>query len=101
MIRDNDCTEFDVDCLYSDEELETSRLGVKFAQGNVLIEDQFGLTDTLDLTVGLGYTGDDYLNQSALEPRVQLDWSTSDALTISAGFGCHSQLPSFDYTARS
>ncbi len=98
VIRDNGCTEFDVDCLYSDEELETSRVGVKFVQGNVFIEDQFGLTDTLDLTVGLGYSGDDYLNQSALEPRARLDWSTSDALTISAGFGRYSQLPSFDYT---
>ncbi len=98
VIRDNGCTEFDVDCLYSDEELETSRLGVKFVKGNVFIEDQFGLTDTLDLTVGLGYTGDDYLSQSALEPRARLDWSTSDALTVSVGFGRYSQLPSFDYT---
>jgi hypothetical protein len=98
VIRDNGCTEFDVDCLYSDKELETSRVGVKFVRGNVFIEDQFGLTDTLDLTVGLGYTGDDYLNRSALEPRARLDWSTSDALTISAGFGRYSQLPSFDYT---
>lgn len=97
-IRDNGCTEFDVDCLYSDEELETSRVGVQFVQGNVFIEDQFGLTDTLDLTVGLGYSGDDYLNQSAIEPRARLDWSASDALTISAGFGRYSQLPSFDYT---
>jgi hypothetical protein len=98
VIRDNGCTEFDVDCLFSDEELETSRIGVNFVQGNVFIEDQFGLSNTLDLTVGLGYTGDDYLNQSALEPRARLDWSTSDAVTISAGLGRYSQLPSFDYT---
>jgi len=98
VIRDNGCTEFDVDCLFSDEELETSRIGVNFVQGNVFIEDQFGLSNTLDLTVGLGYTGDDYLDQSALEPRARLDWSASEALSVSAGFGRYSQMPSFDYT---
>jgi hypothetical protein len=98
VVRDNGCTEFDVDCLFSDNELETSRVGVSFVQGNVFVEDQFGLTNTLDLTVGLGYTSDNYLNNSALEPRMRLDWSTSDAVTVSAGFGRYSQLPSFDYT---
>ena len=98
VIRDNGCTEFDVDCLYSDKELVTSRVGVTYTQGNIFIEDQLGLTDALDLTVGLGYTSDDYLDHSKLEPRVRLDWSTSDAVTVSAGFGRYSQLPSFDYT---
>ena len=98
VVRDNGCTEFDVDCLYSDEEFETSRIGVDFVQGNVFVEDQFGLSDSLDLTVGLGYTSDDYLNKSSFEPRARLDWSTSEALTVSAGFGRYSQLPSFNYT---
>ena len=98
VIRDTGCTEFDVDCLYSDDESETSRIGVNFVQGNIFVEDQFGLTDTLDLTVGLGYTADGYLNHSELEPRMRLDWSTSEAVTVSAGFGRYSQLPSFDYT---
>jgi hypothetical protein len=98
VIRDTGCTEFDVDCLYSDDEPETSRAGVNFVQGNVFIEDQFGLTGTLDLTVGLGYTADNYLDHSELEPRMRLDWSTTDAVTVSAGFGRYSQLPSFDYT---
>lgn len=98
VVRDNGCTEFDVDCLYSDEEFETSRIDLKYVQGNVFIEDQFGLTDTLDMTVGLGYTGDDYLNRSALEPRARLDWTAAEFLTISAGAGRYSQLPSFEYT---
>src|SRR5210317_1507624 len=98
VIRDNGCTEFDVDCLYSDEEPETSRVGLSSLQGNVFIDDQIELTNTLDLTVGLGYTSDDYLNHSELEPRMRLDWATSDALSVSAGFGRYSQLPSFDYT---
>lgn len=98
VIRDNGCTEFDVDCLYTDFEPETSRVGVSLLKGNVFVEDQLELTDTLDLTVGLGYTADDYLDQSQLEPRMRLDWSTSDLVTISAGLGRYSQLPSFDYT---
>ena len=98
IVRDNGCTEFDVDCLYSDEELETSRIRVNFVQGNVFIEDQIALTKSLDLTVGLGYTGDDYLGQSELEPRARLDWSASEAITVSAGFGRYSQLPGFDFT---
>jgi hypothetical protein len=98
VIRDNGCTEFDVDCLYTDFEPETSRVGVNFLKGNIFVEDRFGLTDTLDLTVGLGYTADSYLDQSELEPRMRLDWSTSDLVTISAGLGRYSQLPSFDYT---
>lgn len=98
VVRDNGCTEFDVDCLYSDEEFETSRIGVNYVEGNVYIEDQFGLTDTLAMTVGLGYTGDDYLNRSALEPRARLDWTAAGFLTISAGAGRYSQLPSFEYT---
>src|SRR5210317_1362854 len=98
IIRDTGCTEFDVDCLYSDESLETSRVAVSLVKGNVFLEDQFGLTDSLDLTVGLGYTADNYLNLSELEPRMRLDWSTSETVTVSAGFGRYSQLPSFDYT---
>jgi hypothetical protein len=98
VIRDTGCTEFDVDCLYSDENLETSRVAVSFVKGNVFLEDEFALTDALDLTVGLGYTADNYLNLSELEPRMRLDWSTSETVTVSAGFGRYSQLPSFDYT---
>ena len=98
VIRDNGCTEFDVDCLYSDEEPEISRVSVNYMQGNVFLEDKIELTGSLDLTVGLGYTGDDYLNDAELEPRMRLDWASSEAVTVSAGFGRYSQLPSFDYT---
>ena len=98
VIRDNGCTEFDVDCLYSDKDPETSRANLSFVQGNIFLEDQIELTGTLDLTVGLGYTGDDYLDHTELEPRMRLDWATSEAVTVSAGFGRYSQIPSFDYT---
>lgn len=98
VVRDNGCTEFDVDCLYSDEELETSRVDVRYAQGNVFVEDEIELTSALDLTLGLGHTRDDYLGRSALEPRMRLDWSTSEAVTVSFGAGRYSQLPSFNYT---
>jgi hypothetical protein len=73
-------------------------MDVSFVQGNVFMEDQIGLTGTLDLTIGLGYTSDNYLDHAELEPRMRLDWSTSEAVTVSAGLGRYSQLPSFDYT---
>jgi hypothetical protein len=98
VVRDNGCTEFDVDCLYSDEELETSRIDVRFSQGSAFFEDRFSLSKTTDLSIGLGFIADDYLNRSRLEPRIRLDWSIADAVNLSAGFGRHSQLPSFNYT---
>lgn len=98
VVRDNGCTEFDVDCLYSDEDFETSRVKLRYSHGNVFVEDELALADAVDLTIGLGLTGDDYLDGSALEPRMRLDWSASDVITLSAGLGQYSQLPSFDYT---
>jgi TonB dependent receptor-like, beta-barrel len=98
LVRDTGCTEFDVDCLYTDQDLETSRVAETFVHGNVFIEDQFALSNSVDLTIGLGYTKDDYLNNSALEPRMRIDWAANDFIVVSAGTGRYSQMPRFDYT---
>lgn len=100
LVRDTGCTEFDVDCLYSDQDLETSRVTESFVHGNIFIEDQFALSNAVDLTIGLGHTQDDYLNNSALEPRMRIDWAVSDAVVVSVGAGRYSQMPKFDYTER-
>ena len=100
LVRDTGCTEFDVDCLYSDRDLETSLVTESFVRGNVFIEDQFPLSDSVDLTVGLGHTQDDYLDNSALEPRMRIDWAANDAIVVSVGAGRYSQMPRFDYTER-
>ena len=100
LVRDTGCTEFDVDCLYSDQDLETSRVSESFVRGNVFIEDQFPLSNSVDLTVGLGHVQDDYLNNSALEPRMRIDWAANEAIVVSVGAGRYSQMPKFDYTER-
>ena len=98
LVRDTGCTEFDADCLYSDRDLETSRVAERIVRGNVFMEDQFALSNAVDLTIGLGLTRDDYLKNSALEPRVRIDWAASEAVIVSVGTGRYSQMPKFDYT---
>lgn len=98
VVRDNGCTEFDVDCLYSDEDFETSRVKLNYARGNLFVEDEIALAETWDLTLGLGYTGDGYLNGSEIEPRLRVDWQAAPFLTLSAGAGRYSQMPDFEYT---
>jgi hypothetical protein len=98
VIRDNGCTEFDVDCLYTNRDFETSRIGLRYSRGNLFIEDEIGLAEAWDLTLGLGYTADNYLNGSEVEPRLRLDWRAARFLTLSAGAGRYSQMPDFEYT---
>ncbi|MEX2497166.1 MAG: TonB-dependent receptor [Woeseia sp.] len=98
VVRDNGCTEFDVECLYTDKDFETSRIGLNYAGGNLFVEDEIALAESWDLTFGLGYTADDYLNGSEVEPRLRLDWRAAPFLTLSAGAGRYSQMPDFEYT---
>lgn len=98
VVRDNGCTEFDIECLYTDEDFETSRVELNYASGNLFIEDEIGLAENWNLTLGIGYTADNYVNGSEVEPRLRLDWRAGSFLTLSAGAGRYSQMPDFEYT---
>lgn len=97
VIRDNGCTEFDVDCRFSDDELVTTESILDIRQTNIFAEDTIQLLDDISVTVGAVYTSDDYLDRSSVEPRLRLDWNVSPLLAMSFSAGSYSQLPSFEY----
>ncbi len=96
-IRDNGCTEFDVDCRYSNSDVVTTDSGLHVNQENIFVEDNIALGQRLSLNLGAGYTQDDYLDKSAIEPRVRVGVTVSPQLALSASVGRYYQLPAFEY----
>ncbi|MEX2489989.1 MAG: TonB-dependent receptor [Pseudomonadales bacterium] len=97
VLRDNGCTEFDVDCRFSDDELVTTRSLLDIRQLGFFLKDTIQLTDNIAITLGGVYTADDYLDRSRVEPRLRLDWGVSSRLAVSMSAGSYSQLPLFEY----
>jgi hypothetical protein len=97
-VRDNGCTEFDVDCRFSDDDFTTTnrtRTSNAYSAFSEYVTRPFEATK---LTLGLGYRVDDYLDADYVEPRVRLDVSLNTRWGMSLAAGRHSQAPAFEYT---
>ncbi len=90
------CDSFMPDCPTIDAKLVPFKQQLQIQTNIVYLEDQWQLSDALNLTSGLHFTEDDYLNESTLEPRFHIDYDLNRNWSINAAVGQYSQLPNLD-----
>jgi hypothetical protein len=92
--RDTGCTEFDVDCSYTDSDQVMSNAQVEVTSEQLYIEENWYPNEQFAVTAGLSGQHEDYLDESFLEPRLRFEYSPQPEWTYSAGFGRYHQMPS-------
>ncbi|WP_077339219.1 TonB-dependent receptor [Pseudocolwellia agarivorans] len=94
------CTDHDNDC--------ESRKGDRIQDTDALtnkniaayIHDQWTITDSLMLDIGLRAEHDDYTDQKFIHPRVALHWYATNNLTVNTKVGTYSRFPDIDTALR-
>ncbi|WP_076417061.1 TonB-dependent receptor [Colwellia sp. UCD-KL20] len=94
------CTDHDNDC--------ESRKGDRIQDTDALtnkniaayIHDQWTITDSLMLDIGLRAEHDDYTDQKFVHPRVALHWYATNNLTFNTKVGTYSRFPDVDTALR-
>ena len=97
LLRDAGCTEFEVDCRFSDADPVAAADALVLRRLNAFLEDRWSFGDALKVSLGVAYGRDDYLGDSAIEPRVSVVWTPSPRSTVTLAAGDHHQLPAFEY----
>ena len=97
LLRDAGCTEFEVDCRFSDADPVAAVDELPMRRLNAFVEDRWSLGDALKMRLGVAYGRDDYLDEHALEPRASVVWAPTARSTVTLAFGDHHQLPAFEY----
>jgi hypothetical protein len=94
------CTDHDSDC--------ESRKGERIQDADSLtnkniaayIHDQWTITDSLMLDIGLRAEHDDYTDQKFVHPRAALHWYATNNLTFNTKVGTYSRFPNIDTALR-
>lgn len=94
------CTDHDNDC--------ESRKGDRIQDADALtnkniaayIHDQWTITDSLMLDIGLRAEHDDYTDQKFVHPRAALHWYATNNLTFNTKIGTYSRFPDIDTALR-
>ena len=100
LLRDAGCTEFEVDCRFSDADAVGAADKLPLHRLQMFVEDTIPLSergDGLDLTLGISYARDDYLKEQHWEPRVGMTWKPGAASSLTLAAGRYHQLPAFEY----
>ena len=97
LLRDAGCTEFEVDCRFSDAEPVMAADDLSMRRLNAFVEDRWAVSETLSLGAGVAYGQDDYLDESEIEPRVSVVWTPFPRSSVTLSAGDHHQLPAFEY----
>lgn len=97
LLRDAGCTEFEVDCRFSDADPVAAANDLPMRRFNAYLEDRWSFGDTLSVNLGVAYGRDDYLEESVVEPRASVVWTPSARSTVTLAAGDHHQLPAFEY----
>ena len=100
LLRDAGCTEFEVDCRFSDADPIEAEDRLPMRRLNAYVEDRWAPSESLTFTLGVAYGEDDYLDESAIEPRASVVWSPHPRSTLTLAAGDHHQLPAFEYIER-
>ncbi|MES9852674.1 MAG: hypothetical protein ABW170_12700 [Candidatus Thiodiazotropha sp. L084R] len=93
--RDTGCTEFDVDCSYTDSEMLRSSAQEEIAAEQLYVEENWYPNNLFAVTLGLSGLQEDYLDESFLEPRLRVEYTPQPGWTYSAAYGRYHQMPSF------
>jgi hypothetical protein len=92
--RDTGCTEFDVDCSYTDSDQLSSDAQVEVTSKQLYIEENWYPNELFAITAGLSGQHEDYLNEAFLEPRLRIEYAPQPNWTYIAGLGRYHQMPS-------
>lgn len=60
---------------------------------NAYIEDEWKINDEFILTSGLHLSADNYLDNKNLDPRLRLEWTVNEKLSMNTSIGRYHQLP--------
>lgn len=93
--RDPGCTEFDVNCDYTDASLLSNKASVTVNWSQLYVEENWYPDDQWALTMGLSRQHEDYLNETFYEPRLRAEYTPQPGWTYSIGAGQYHQFPSF------
>jgi len=87
------CGYNDPDCIPTDAPLIRYRNKMDMRTITSYLQDDWHMTDSLLLTTGVHYMGDDYLDETVTQPRVRLLYTINDAWAVNFAAGRYSQLP--------
>jgi hypothetical protein len=87
------CNDLDPECSTVDAQYITYRNELKVRAYEGYVEDRWSLTPRQALTFGAHYSGDDYLSEGRVEPRLRYDFQLNDGLATYLAAGQYSQLP--------
>jgi len=90
------CSDFDADCSTVDAPRLRLRDGQRIREQALYVEDQWTPDENLSLTLGLRASGDDYLEDRFLEPRLRLERRLDDQWSLFGAWGHYHQLPAID-----
>ena len=100
LLRDAGCTEFEVVCRFSDANPIMAADQLSIRRVNAFVEDTWSPNDSLSVFAGLAYGGDDYLEETRIEPRAGVVWRPFPRSSLTVSAGGHHQLPAFEYIER-
>jgi len=92
-IKDAICTEFDPECDYNSGVRQQVKESFPILAWYLSLRDQWRISPQLTLSLGARYAGDDYLDETYLEPRLGLEWRYSSHTIFNAGWGKFHQFP--------
>ncbi len=93
------CSDFDANCSTTDVTIQRYVNQVEVTRLTAYVEDLFKLSDKQELTFGLHYSSDDYLDDTQIEPRIRWNYQVDDQWSTYIALGQYSQLPDLEYIA--
>ncbi len=87
------CNDLDPECSTVDAEYVSYVDTLDVLTHEVFLQDRWSLGEKSALTIGLHYSGDDYLDDGRVEPRLSFEHRINDRLSTHLAAGQYSQLP--------
>jgi hypothetical protein len=93
------CTQFNAGCDISTAPRLQLQETVVANASELSAQDRKRISSKLTLIGGVHYSDEDYLNKSYTEPRLGAEWDWDERTLLTAGWGQHNQLPSYQQLA--
>ncbi|MBV1774215.1 TonB-dependent receptor [Burkholderiaceae bacterium DAT-1] len=92
-LLDAKCTEFEPRCDITSAPRHRFNGGIDVNYSILYVKDRWQLMPDLTAVLGLHHSIDGYLHKNYTEPRVGLEWKTSEDTVLSLGAGQHNEFP--------
>lgn len=90
------CTEFEADCNLTNAERILLNVHDTITSGQFFIKDNWYINDRLTLFPGVVVQTEDLQNNTFIEPRIALEYSLTEDLTLTMGAGLYHQSPGIE-----